>query len=165
MNIMPIRQFGKKPEKNMSEAPLIITKGGKKAFVILPYKDSISINDDERLFYSDGSLVPTPKEIEEPLLTKDEIWYNKLMFTNRFKVLVSIIFLFAALSLFTLVFVTLSQRVNTALNYSRQAYSNSIETLKIVKSFPTTAPTATPEAVLKTQTKSTNLIITKTPIK
>lgn len=153
---MPIRQFGKKPEKNMSEAPLVITKGGLKSFVILRYEDWIKPSQDIRI----SGEVPIV-----PVLTKDEIWYNKPMFTNRFKLLVSIIFLFAALSLFTLVFVTLSQRVDTALNYSKQAYIDSLQTLKIIKSFPTVAPTATPEAVLKTPTKSTNLIITKTPIK
>lgn len=36
---MPIREFGQKYNKNIHKSPLIITKGGKKAFVVLPYSD------------------------------------------------------------------------------------------------------------------------------
>lgn len=36
---MPIREFGSKYNKNIHKAPLIITKGKKRAFIVLPYAD------------------------------------------------------------------------------------------------------------------------------
>ena len=39
MKKMPIRQFGKAYSRNIHEAPIVITKAGENAFVILPYSD------------------------------------------------------------------------------------------------------------------------------
>lgn len=44
---MSIRDFGKKSNKNMNLAPLIITKGGKKSFIILPYEMADKVFNQE----------------------------------------------------------------------------------------------------------------------
>lgn len=41
MKKLSLHEFGKKYQKNMNEAPLVITKAGKKAFLIMPYSDEL----------------------------------------------------------------------------------------------------------------------------
>lgn len=73
MLTLPIRIFGQKYQQNLNKAPLVITKGGTKAFIILPYDESLEYGKNYVKGQAGFTTLDIKKEGLPPELTLEDM--------------------------------------------------------------------------------------------